>query len=247
MSLGAIDFGLIVDGAVVMMENFIRHRSEPSHHVVPGQNTDAPLPRLEFFITAATEVARPILFGVMIIIAVYLPIFTLQGLEGKMFRPMAITVCSAILGSLILSLTVIPVLSSFLLRLDRGEHEEHWFQWLRRRYLTHLAADHGPPHRTVCIALLVCHTSLHPFLGTEFMPKLDEGSILIETRKLPSISLSDSIDISSQIERILLPVFRSETHRHENWATGCGDRSDGYLSRGCLRDPAPSRRMDHRS
>jgi len=111
MSLGAIDFGLIVDGAVVMMENFIRHRGERGQHAVPGQNVDSAIQRLEFFIVAATEVARPILFGVLIIIAVYLPIFTLQGLEGKMFRPMAITVCSAILGSLILSLTVIPVLS----------------------------------------------------------------------------------------------------------------------------------------
>ena len=178
MSLGAIDFGLIVDGAVVMMENFIRHRSERSQHIVPGQNTDSALQRLEFFITAATEVARPILFGVMIIIAVYLPIFTLQGLEGKMFRPMAITVCSAILGSLILSLTVIPVLSFFLLRLDRGEHEEHWFRWLRRRYLVTLADTMTHRTRTVLTALVLVTLAIGsiPFLGTEFMPKLDEGS-----------------------------------------------------------------------
>jgi cobalt-zinc-cadmium resistance protein CzcA len=248
MSLGAIDFGLIVDGAVVMMENFIRHRSEPNQHVVPGQNTDAPIPRLEFFITAATEVARPILFGVMIIIAVYLPIFTLQGLEGKMFRPMAITVCSAILGSLILSLTVIPVLSSFLLRLDRGEHEEHWFQWLRRRYLTLLTDTMNHRIRTVLTALVLVTLAIGsiPFLGTEFMPKLDEGSILIETRKLPSISLRFHRNFFT--DRAHAPPFsRSETYRHENWATRCGDRSNGYLSGRCLRDSAPDRRMDHRS
>ncbi len=206
MSLGAIDFGLIVDGAVVMMENFIRHRSERGRHVGPRQHADSPQQRLEFFSGAATEVAQPILFGVLIIIAVYLPIFTLQGLEGKMFRPMAITVCSAILGSLILSLTVIPVLSSFLLRLDRGEHEEHWFQWLRRRYLVTLADAMNHRVRTVLAALVIVTLAISslPFLGTEFMPKLDEGSILIETRKLPSISLSDSIEISSRIERILL-------------------------------------------
>src|SRR5207244_5036787 len=135
--LGAIDFGLIVDGAVVMMENFIRHRSERGPRVVPGQNADSPRQRLEFFIGAATEVARPILFGVLIIIAVYLPIFTLQGLEGKMFRPMAITVCSALLGSLILALVAVPTLSSYLLRAKESHRQnfsDRWFGALRLAY-----------------------------------------------------------------------------------------------------------------
>lgn len=206
MSLGAIDFGLIVDGAVVMMENFIRRRSEEPITMKPGTSTSEETRRLSFFIAAATEVARPVLFGVLIIVAVYLPIFTLQGLEGKMFRPMAITVCSAILGSLILSLTVVPVLSSFLLRLDVGEHEEAWFQRLRRRYLRFLTNALSHRLSTVSIALVVVVLAIGsiPFLGTEFMPKLDEGSILIETRKLPSIALTDSVDISSRIERLLL-------------------------------------------
>jgi cobalt-zinc-cadmium resistance protein CzcA len=206
MSLGAIDFGLIVDGAVVMMENFIRRRGEEAPLAQPTRGAQAEARRVSFFIAAATEVARPVLFGVLIIVAVYLPIFTLQGLEGKMFRPMAITVCSAILGSLILSLTVIPVLSSFLLRLDAGEHEEAWFQRLRSRYLRSLANAMNHRLRTVSIALFVVTLAIGsiPFLGTEFMPKLDEGSILIETRKLPSISLSDSVEISSQIEQLLL-------------------------------------------
>ena len=99
MSLGAIDFGLIVDGAVVMMENFIRRRSEADPYD-PGRVDDPAHHRRAFFTSAAVEVARPVLFGVLIIVAVYVPIFTLEGLEGRMFRPMAITVCSAILGAL---------------------------------------------------------------------------------------------------------------------------------------------------
>ena len=202
MSLGAIDFGLIVDGAVVMMENFIRKRGQVTR-TLPQTRTDQ---RRAFFLSAATEVARPVLFGVLIIVAVYLPIFTLQGLEGKMFRPMAITVCSAILGALILSLTVIPVLSSLLLRLDVSEHDEVWFRRVQRRYLALLTDAMTHYRRTLSTALVVVTMAMVSvaFLGTEFMPKLDEGSILIETRKLPSVSLPESVDISTRVERILL-------------------------------------------
>ncbi len=199
MSLGAIDFGLIVDGAVVMMENFIRRRS----HVTLA--ADDVSHRRAFFADAAAEVARPVTFGVLIIVAVYLPIFTLEGLEGKMFRPMAITVCSAILGSLILSLTVVPVLSSYVLQLAGEHQEERWYVRLRDRYRRHLADAMDHRGRTVAIALGIVGIAVGslPFLGTEFMPKLDEGSILIETRKLPSIALEDSVDISSRVERVL--------------------------------------------
>jgi heavy metal efflux system protein len=204
MSLGAIDFGLIVDGAVVMMENFVRRKSEwrPEAGAPPGSRHEA---RLALFSSAAVEVARPILFGVLIIVAVYLPIFTLEGLEGKMFRPMAITVCSAILGSLLLSLTVVPVASSFLLRLGGSEHEGAWFERLKRFYRRHLAVQMDHPARTLGVAAAVVAFALGsvPFLGTEFMPKLDEGSILVETRKLPSVSLPESIEISTRVERIL--------------------------------------------
>jgi cobalt-zinc-cadmium resistance protein CzcA len=194
MSLGAIDFGLIVDGAVVMMENFVRRRGAADH--APGV---AP------FKAAAVEVARPILFGVMIIIAVYIPIFTLEGLEGKLFRPMAITVCSALVGALLLSLTAVPVASSLLLRLDRPHHDEPWFDRLRARYLAHLAEAMHHRQRTIGIAFTIVAVAIGsiPFLGTEFMPRLDEGSILVETRKLPSISLAESVQVSSHVERIL--------------------------------------------
>ncbi|HSD66627.1 MAG TPA: efflux RND transporter permease subunit, partial [Vicinamibacteria bacterium] len=126
MSLGAIDFGLIVDGAVVMMENFIRRRAERDPTGEPDFVADPASHRRRFFTSAAGEVARPVLFGVLIIVAVYVPVFTLEGLEGKMFRPMAITVCSAILGALLLALTYVPVASSYLLKVEGSEHEEPW-------------------------------------------------------------------------------------------------------------------------
>ncbi|MGE3511933.1 MAG: efflux RND transporter permease subunit, partial [Vicinamibacterales bacterium] len=198
----AIDFGLIVDGAVVMMENFVRRRS----HVNAGSAAvlSSPAGRLELFKSASAEVARPVLFGVLIIIAVYLPIFTLEGLEGKMFRPMAITVCSALLGSLFLSLTAVPVVSSYVLKMT-GHHDDAWFDRLRRLYTTHLAFQMRHRFRTIGVALGVVIVAVGsvPFLGTEFMPRLDEGSILIETRKLPSVSLDESVAISGRIERMV--------------------------------------------
>ena len=205
MSLGAIDFGLMVDGAVVMMENFIRRRDEVQEAVAdapPGVVADI---RSRLFASAATEVARPILFGVLIIIAVYLPIFTLEGLEGKMFRPMAITVCSALLGSLVLSLTAVPVVSSFLLKLRGGHHDGPWFERLKQRYGRHLEDAMGHRGRTLTVAFVVVGAAIAsvPFLGTEFMPRLDEGSILVETRKLPSVSLEESVAISTRLEAII--------------------------------------------
>ncbi len=201
MSLGAIDFGLIVDGAVVMMENFVRRRGEfqPEPGVPDAES------RMALFTSAAVEVARPILFGVLIIVAVYLPIFTLEGLEGKMFRPMAITVTSAILGSLLLSLTAVPVGASFLLRLGGGHHDGPWFERLRAFYGRHLEAQMNRRWRTLGVSAAAVAVALGslPFIGTEFMPKLDEGSILIETRKLPSVSLTDSAAISGRVEQII--------------------------------------------
>jgi cobalt-zinc-cadmium resistance protein CzcA len=155
------------------------------------------------------EVARPVLFGVLIIIAVYLPIFTLEGLEGKMFRPMAITVCSALFGSLLLSLTGVPVVSSYLLKLSGHHEEDARFVRLRDRYARHLESQMRHPWRTVSVAVTVVAVALGsvPLLGTEFMPRLDEGSILIETRKLPSVSLDESVQISTRVEQILTGEF----------------------------------------
>ena len=205
MSLGAIDFGLIVDGAVVMMENFIRRRAEHDPTGEPDFVADPASHRRRFFTSAATEVARPVLFGVLIIVAVYVPVFTLEGLEGKMFRPMAITVCAAILGALLLALTVVPVASSYLLKLAGTEHEEAWFLRLRRYYVAHLEDAMNHPRRTLSVALAVVTVAMASlaFIGTEFMPRLDEGAILVETRKLPSISLEESAAISTRVEQII--------------------------------------------
>lgn len=198
MSLGAIDFGLIVDGAVVMMENFIRRLGERGGEG-EGESTG------EVIRSAALEVGRPILFGVLIIIAVYLPVFTLEGLEGRMFTPMAITVCAALFGSLVLALMYIPAISSLLLRRGVGEHEGGFYQKLEGLYTRQL--ELAIRHRVItiggAIALVVTALGSLAFIGTEFMPRLDEGSILIETRKLPSISLTESVAISQRVEQIV--------------------------------------------
>jgi heavy metal efflux system protein len=200
MSLGAIDFGMIVDGAVVMMENSV-HRLEERH----GQESS-----LESVRRATQEVARPMVFAVTIIIAVYLPILFLQGLEGRMFRPMAITVCAALLGSLILALTVVPTLASFslsryILRSHRADGNRGSMDLLNRVYVCVLtwAMDHRL--LTVNAAAFVMAAAIGSlwFLGTEFMPRLDEGSILVETRKLPGVSLTESVEISKIIEQRL--------------------------------------------
>ena len=193
MSLGAIDFGLVVDGAVVMMENSIRRLS----HGGAGQDTR------EVVRSAAQEVARPIVYAVCIIIAVYLPILTLQGLEGRMFRPMAVTVCSLLIGSLILCLTVVPLLASLVLRGRVEEKEEGWFSRLRAAYRRSLEGAFRVRGLVLAFAVLLVVVAISSlaFIGTEFMPRLDEGSVLITTRKLPGISLSDSIRVSQAVEQ----------------------------------------------
>ncbi len=195
MSLGAIDFGLIVDGAVVMMENFVRRLHHREGGIVPREEIRS----------AAHEVARPIVFGIAIIIAVYLPIFTLEGLEGRMFRPMAVTVCSAILGSLVLALTVVPAAAALVFRKPLPPHRERWFGAFRERYVVLVRWVLRNRLQTIAVAAVVVVAALGSlyFIGTEFMPRLDEGSILIETRKLPSISLTESVALSTQVERVL--------------------------------------------
>ncbi len=200
MSLGAIDFGMIVDGAVVMMENSV-HRLEERH------GEEAPLESVR---RAAHEVARPMTFAVIIIIAVYLPILFLQGLEGRMFRPMAITVCTALAGSLLLALTMVPMLASFGFRkgIPRAERKSRLGEAVKNAYTRVLAWAIRFRVLTVMAALAVLGVAVGSlyFIGTEFMPKLDEGSILVETRKLPGVSLTESVAISKRIEQRLRQV-----------------------------------------
>lgn len=197
MSLGALDFGLIVDASVVMVENFVR-RLEDASDLTQDR-------RRSLIREAAFEVGRPVVFGVCIIIAVYLPIFTLEGLEGRMFTPMAFTVCVAVLGSLLLALTYVPMMSSFLLR-HVTEKPSRWFDVVRRVYRRHLGWALG--HRALVVggaaAFLIAALASVPYLGTEFMPRLDEGSILIETRRLPSTSLPQGMLIAKEVERTLM-------------------------------------------
>ncbi len=200
MSLGAIDFGLMVDGAVVMVENLVRRR-----HGVPSDVLRTRAGRFQVDVHAAVEVARPVLFGVLIILAVYLPLFALEGLEGKMFRPMAITVCSALLGALVLSLTAVPVASNLLLHDASHDADARWFHRLRALHQRALDGARQHTGRTLAIAALAITVAIAsvPWLGTEFMPRLDEGAILIETRKLPSVSIEESADISTRLEAIV--------------------------------------------
>ncbi len=204
MSLGAIDFGTIVDGSVVMVENCM-HRLERDKDKTPLR---------EIVRAASHEVARPIVFGVLIIIAVYLPVLTLQSLEGRMFRPMAVTVVSALTGSLLLALFAVPTLCTLALRhrakaiAENGiadSHHDGWFNKLRSRYESTLdrAGRHRPLVVGGAILLVVAALISLKFIGTEFMPTLDEGSMVITSKRLPGISLTESIAIGNQIEQII--------------------------------------------
>lgn len=193
MSLGALDFGLIVDASVVMVENFVRRLEE-------GTDED----RRSLFLSAAVEVGRPILFGIAIIVAVYIPIFTLDGMEGRMFRPMAFTVVTAVLGSLLLALTFVPAISASVLK-HAQKDKNRWIESLRAAYargLSRAMAKGQVVVATAAVAVIGAVASL-AIIGTEFMPKLDEGNILITSRRLPSISLAEATRLSMEAERII--------------------------------------------
>ena len=194
MSLGAIDFGLLVDASVVMVDNFVRRLA--AH----GSDGD----RVATLAEAAAEVGRPILYGVGIIVAVYLPIFTLQGMEGRMFAPMAFTVVCAVLGSLLLAMTYVPVAARYVLR-PRPADAVRWFARLQRRYdagLRRVLARPAPVLAGAGVAVALAVGSL-ALIGTEFMPRLDEGAILVNTRRLPGISLDEATRLSTMAERAL--------------------------------------------
>ncbi|MGE0703139.1 MAG: efflux RND transporter permease subunit [Vicinamibacterales bacterium] len=197
MSLGAIDFGLIVDGSVVMIENIVRRLHEARR---PGVSRD------DVVREAGREVARPVFFAVLIIIIVYLPLLTLEGVEGKMFRPMAITVVFALVGSLFFALTLMPVLASLAFRRQVEEREPRVITWLKARYRPALAYCLDRPAGTGVAAAAVFGASLLfvPFMGTEFIPRLDEGALAIQAWRLPSVALSESVKGTTLIEKTLL-------------------------------------------
>jgi cobalt-zinc-cadmium resistance protein CzcA len=205
MSLGAIDFGLMVDGAVVMIECFISQLNQQG-----ARNREEVARAVR---RSAFEVARPIAFGVLIIMAVYLPIFALEGLEARMFRPMALTVCCALIGALALTMTFVPAIASLTLKPHHHKGHERLLSALQdgyRNLLVRLMRRRWLAIGAALVAVTVAVGSIK-YLGTEFMPQLDEGALLIETRRLPSVSLTQSVEIATMVEKVVREFPEVET------------------------------------
>ena len=201
MSLGAVDFGVVIAGAVVIAENAVRRMQ---HGAVAGGES-----RLDTIRAATHEVSAPTLSGIVILLLVYLPILTLEGLEGRMFRPMAVTVCSAVIVSLFLALFVVPTACRYLLRVSEPESKRyHALERLEDLYRLILSRVLKHPYAAALVAVLLVGSAVGSlaFIGTEFMPVLDEGSTLIEVRKIPSVSLSESVRLQQQVEESLQEI-----------------------------------------
>jgi cobalt-zinc-cadmium resistance protein CzcA len=202
MSLGAIDFGLVVDSSVVMVENCVRHMA----HDRSGRS------RLLVIRDAAVEVRKPTMFGELIIMVVYLPILTLQGIEGKLFRPMALTVVFALAASMVLSLTLMPVLASLGLPRKASARETLTDRLAHQLFQPLLRLGLRFPRSTLVFvgAITVATTILGLRLGSEFVPRLGEGTIVINTVRLAGVSLEESLDVGTRIEQILKEEFPDE-------------------------------------
>ena len=197
LSLGALDFGMVVDGAVVMVENIVRHLSHAKDNKSPQ----------EMIREAAHEVQRPVFFAIGIIITAYLPIFTLQAVEGRLFKPMAWTVAFALLGALIFSMFIAPVLASFLFRNGTREWENPVLHFLTARYRAGVTwAIH---HRSVTLGICLCAMALSGYLmfsgaiGSEFLPHLDEGAMWVRGSLAPSTGPEESLAIANKARAIL--------------------------------------------
>lgn len=193
----AIGIGMMVDGAVVMVENSFRIMAERR---AQGNVVD----RTAAVLAAAREVANPIAFAILIIIVVFLPLFGLQGLEGKLFKPMAFNISFAMAGSLILTLTLIPVLAALILK-PKAQRDTLLVAWIKRAYLPLLAWSlrHKRSVLGGAVVALMGSLALFPLLGKEFMPQLQEGSIMWRVTSIPSTSLDESIEVSKRIENAL--------------------------------------------
>ena len=206
MSLGAVDFGLIIDGAVVMVENIVRHLGEKQHALGRKLTVQE---RSREVLHSAKEVANPMFFGVLIITVVYLPILALQGIEGKMFTPMAVVVMLALGGSLVLALTLMPVLCSFLLGGNIRE-KDNWLVTLVKKLYTPLLTF-GLRFRWLVVlpmfALFGFSLVVFSRLGSEFIPQLDEGDITLQFIRSSSAGLTSSVDLQKQSENILRRDF----------------------------------------
>jgi cobalt-zinc-cadmium resistance protein CzcA len=204
LSLGAIDFGMIVDSSVVMVENCVRH-------VAHGDNQRRSM--IDVVRDAAVEVRKPTMFGELIIMIVYLPILTLEGIEGKMFRPMALTVIFALVGSMILSVTLMPVLASWVLPRRMEEREPALMRMVHRIYQPVLAFSMRNKVLIVGFAaciMFVAFGMIAPNLGTEFVPRLSEGAIAISVVRLTGTDLDDSVRQNTHMEQTVLAEFPDE-------------------------------------
>lgn len=215
LSLGAVDFGLIVDGSVVMVENALRRLAERQRSMAdapPGARFLSAEDRQEVVRAASLEVARPVAFGVGIILIVFLPILTLEGVEGKMFKPMALTMIFALSGSLIVALTLMPVLASLLLPRQVRESEPWLVRVAQRLYAPALGLVLRFRLATLGFAtlLMILTFWLGSRLGSEFLPKLGEEAIVGTSVRLAGVALEEAVDSNSRIETLLLAEFPDE-------------------------------------
>jgi cobalt-zinc-cadmium resistance protein CzcA len=211
MSLGAIDFGIIVDGAVIIVENVVRRLAEAREHLGRDLTEEE---RIEMVYAGTVEVRKASQFGELIIIAAYLPILALVGIEGKMFRPMGLTVIMALIGAMVLSFTLVPALCAQFLRV-KVERRNPPLEWLTARYRRGLEAALDARWLTVggaAVFLAMC-LPLFGRLGSEFIPELDEGAIAIQSGYPPSMSLETVIERSTVLEGVLLREFPDEVSR----------------------------------
>jgi len=223
LSIGAIDFGIIVDGAVVMVENIYRRLSERRQGSADVLHT---------IIAAAAEVDRPIFYAVAVIIASFLPIYVLGGPSGKLFGPMADTTIFALIGALIVTLTVIPVLCAWLLRKGVRERRNAAFEWVRDRYARGLERALGRPWMTIGISagIFVLSLLLVPGLGAEFMPKLDEGALWVRATMPYTISFEESSKIVPQVRAILRSFPEVTTVASEHGRDDDGTDPTGFFN-----------------
>ena len=204
MSLGALDFGLIVDGAVVIVENCLRRLGEASTN-----NTSLELrERLKVVAAATQEVVRPATFGITIILVVYIPILTLTGIEGKMFRPMAFTVVMALTAALILSVTVVPAAVALFVRGPVRAEENRLMRGIARLYepALRLALNHRFPVLAVAVLIVLAGAALATQLGREFMPELDEGDVAMHALRIPGTSLTQAVEMQGHLEDALIEL-----------------------------------------
>lgn len=194
----SIGIGIMIDGAVVLVEN--------AYRMLSHEGKDAN--RTQVILRAATEIANPVFFAILIIIVVFLPLFSLSGLEGKLFKPMALTISFAMLGSLALTLTVVPVLASLILR-PSVERDTFVVHHAKRLYLPLLARALERKKTVLAIALtaLVAALALFPFLGKEFMPQLQEGATMFRVTGIPSTSLEETIRVAQRLDTVLKKQF----------------------------------------